>query len=205
MLRRRCATRVASTASRCIASGNDALTKPGPPQPPAIPVDPVTPLDFSPHIEWYEYPREVWDPKFPYTREESIRMHDEMWDSTMDEMAEKYGMRLIAPPKLAFWLAWLISAIYAGFNMLSLYRAAPEHPSWPQFRVAIQQAPDCPTIGEDEIFVSAWINPQHRQMWAKYDRFWAWKPLVKKGGATHKWAIDLERKDPSEWKHMIGN
>jgi hypothetical protein len=207
MLRRRVATAAATAApaaARSIATGNDSLTTAGPPKPPMIPQDPVTPMDFSPHIEWYEYPKEVWDPKFPYTREECIRMHDERWDSTQEEMAQKYGVRVLAPPKITFWAAWLISFLYIFYNFFACYRAAPEHPSWPQYRVAIQQSPDCPTIDDDEIYLSSWINPGHRQKWAKWDRFWAWKPLVKKGGAQNKWGIELERKDPSEWKHMLG-
>ena len=205
MLRRRLATSTAVAATRAIANDNTALTKPGPPQPPMIPEDPITPMDFSPHIEWYEYPREVWDPKYPYSRDECIKMSDERFDSTADEMADKYGVRVISPPKLAFWTAYFISGLYLFHNLMACYRAAPEHPTWPQYRVAIQASPDCPTIDDDEVYLSNWINPGHRQKWAKFDHFWAWKPLVKKGGVkSHKWAIEIERKDPSEWDHMLG-
>ena len=205
MLRRRVAsTAVAAATVRTVTDGKH-LSKVGAPLPPTIPEDPVTPMDFSPHIEWYEYPREVWDPKYPYTREEAIRMQDEVWDSTQEEMADKYGVRVIAPPKLAFWSAWFLSGIYLFHNLMASYRASPEHPTWPQYRVAIQQSPDCPTIDEDEVYLSAWINPGHRQKWAKYDHFWAWKPVVKKGGVKdHKWKIECERKDPVEWNHMLG-
>ena len=30
-----------------------------------IPQDPVQPIDFNPHIEWYEFPKEIFDMKFP--------------------------------------------------------------------------------------------------------------------------------------------
>lgn len=189
---------------RFVATRHDEVALPTAPQPPMIPEDPTTPMDFSPHIEWYEYPREVWDPKYPYTREECIRMHDERWDSTADEMAQKYGMRLIPTPKLPFWMAWFTMLLYIWFNLWSCYRSSPDHPSWPQWRVAIQEADDCPTIHEDEVYLDTWIAPQHRQRWYKADLFWAWKPVVKKDGATNPWAIELERKDPSEWKHMVG-
>uniref|UniRef100_A0A7S1MJH3 Uncharacterized protein n=1 Tax=Neobodo designis TaxID=312471 RepID=A0A7S1MJH3_NEODS len=204
MLRRRLAATTAAAGVRTVLDGKN-LTKTGAPIPPAIPEDPVTPMDFSPHIEWYEYPREVWDPKFPYTRDEAIRMQDEMWDSTQEDMADKYGVRVISPPKMMFWTAWFISGLYIFHNLMAAYRASPEHPTWPQYRVAIQQSPDCPTIDEDEIYLSTWINPGHRQKWAKWDHFWAWKPLVKKGGVKdHKWKIEAEKKDPSEWSHMLG-
>jgi len=168
-----------------------------------IPQDPIVPIDFNPHIEWFEFPKEIFDPKWPFTWEECVRNQDERWDSTADEMAHKYGLRLMPTPRLMFWIAYFTSFVYITFEMWSAYRAAGGHATWPQWRVGVMSSPKCPTITEDEIYIDQWMNPGFRQRNAKHDLFWAWKPLVKKN-PVNPWAIELERKDPSEFKHMIG-
>ncbi|PWV02183.1 hypothetical protein C3747_190g49 [Trypanosoma cruzi] len=86
---------VAVSPRRGISTEQKDITRSGQPHPPAVPHnEPILPMDFNPHIEWFEYPKEIFDPKYPYTREESIRMTEESWESTMDEMASRYGMRL---------------------------------------------------------------------------------------------------------------
>lgn len=171
--------------------------------PPAItPNGPVLPMDFNPHIEWFEYPKEIFDPKYPYTREESIRMTEEAWDSTMDEMASRYGMRLNMTTKPTFWMAWMIMVFYGWYTLWGCYRAMGLEPGWSHFRDIVLQSPHPPTIEEDDIYLDQWMRPEMREKFSRYERFWNWKPLVNREGAKTKWAITPERFDVSEWKHM---
>lgn len=164
---------------------------------------PVSPMDFNPHIEWFEYPKEIFDPKYPYTREESIRMTEEAWDSTMEEMASRYGMKLNMTTKPTFWMAWMIMVFYAWYTLWGCYRAMGLEPGWSHFKDIVLQSPHPPTIEEDDIYLDQWMRPEMREKFSRYERFWNWKPLVKRdGGAQTSWKKENERLDVSEWKHM---
>ncbi|ORC86445.1 uncharacterized protein TM35_000281610 [Trypanosoma theileri] len=177
--------------------------RPQQPQPPAVPHnEPILPMDFSPHIEWFEYPKEIFDPKYPYTREESIRMTEESWESTMDEMASRYGMRLNMSTKPTFWLAWSIMVFYSWYTLWGCYRAMGTEPGWSHFRNIVLSQPNVPTLEEDDIYLDQWIRPEIREKHAKYERFWNWKPLVKRDGAQTSWKIPMQYQDESEWRHM---
>jgi hypothetical protein len=184
-----------------MSEGHKALTLPGPPQPPMIPNDPVQPMDFNPHVEWYEFPKELFDMKFPYTREECIRMQDERWDSTADEMADKYGMKVSPPPKVPFAFAYFTACLYIWFELWSTYRGSGNHPTWPMHREAVRNSPTCPTITEDEVYLDQWRNPVLRQREGKFDAFWNWKPVVKKE-PVNPHAIPYEIPAVSTWQHM---
>jgi hypothetical protein len=193
-----------ATTHRHMSSGHDSLALQGPPQPPAVPQDPVVPMDFNPHIEWYEFPKEIFDPIYPYTREEAMRMSDERWDYSMEELAQKYGLRIQPPFKFNFWVAWLVSFWYIYYEIWSGYRATGNHPSWPQWRLGVMADERCPKIHDDEIYLDQWMHPPMRQKMAKvYDRFWAWKPLVSTN-IVNPYAIEFRHRDPSEFKHMTG-
>lgn len=163
---------------------------------------PVLPMDFNPHIEWFEYPKEIFDPKYPYTREESIRMTEEAWESTMDEMASRYGMKLNMTTKPTFWMAWMIIVFYGWYTLWGCYRGMGLEPGWSHFRDLVLQQPHPPTVEEDDIYLDQWMRPEMREKFSRYERFWNWKPLVKRDGASTKWSIENPRFDPSEWKHM---
>ncbi|CCW68514.1 unnamed protein product [Phytomonas sp. Hart1] len=172
-------------------------------QPPAIPPnDPMLPMDFNPHIEWFEYPKEIFDPKYPYTREESIRMTEEAWESTMDEMASKYGMRLNMTSKPTFWMAWAMTFFYTWYTLWGCYRAMGTEPGWRDFKAIIQSQPNSPTLEADDIYLDQWMRPEMREKFSHYDRFWNWKPLVNRTGAKTSWAIPIVAQDVSEWKHL---
>lgn len=164
--------------------------------------EPVLPMDFNPHIEWFEYPKEIFDPKFPYTREESIRMTEESWESTMDEMASKYGMRLNMTTKPAFWLAWSLMFFYSWYTLWGCYRAMGTEPGWSHFKNVVLNQPTVPVLEEDEIYLDQWMRPEMREKFSRYDRFWNWKPLVNRDGAKTSWQIPMQYADESEWKHM---
>jgi len=166
-----------------------------------IPGDPVVPLDFNPHIEWYEFPKEIFDLKFPYTRDECIKFVDERWDSTADEMADKYGMRVSPPPKIPFWFAYFTSFLYIWYEMWSCYRGAGNHPTWPMYREAVMNSPNCPKINPDEVYLDQWRIPTLRQREGKSDMFWSWKPLVKKE-PQNPHTIPFQLPPVSEWIHM---
>lgn len=175
-------------------------------QPPSISHnDSVLPMDFNPHIEWFEYPKEIFDPKYPYTREESIRMTEEAWDSTMDEMASRYGMKLNMTTKPTFWMAWMIMVFYAWYTLWGCYRSMGLEPGWSHFRDLVLQTPHPPTIEEDDIYLDQWMRPEMREKFSRYERFWNWKPLVKRDGAKTKWQIENPVMDVSEWKHMTSS
>jgi hypothetical protein len=195
----------AAAQRRHLSNKADELARMGAPTPPMIPEDPVVPMDFNPHIEWFEFPKECWDPRYPYTREECIRFQDERWDSTQDEMSEKYGMRIIPPPKLTFWLAYLMTCFYVTQFLYGMYRAQPGHPTYPDWRRRVEASPNCPTIAEDEEYLDQWMVPGFRQTKAKMDPLWAWKPIVKRHGVDNPMAIPLQQMDVSEWKHMTSN
>ncbi|AAZ11443.1 uncharacterized protein TEOVI_000703700 [Trypanosoma equiperdum] len=200
------ATVVASrTSSRHSSTGSKDLSSFGGnrPHPPAIQHnEPITPMDFNPHIEWFEYPKEVFDPKYPYTREESIRMTEESWESTMDEMASRYGMRLNMSTKPTFWMAWSLMFIYSWYTLWGCYRAMGTEPGWTHFRSVVLDQPNVPTLEEDDIYLDQWIRPEIREKHAKYERFWNWKPLTKRDGAQTSWKIPMQYQDESEWRHM---
>jgi hypothetical protein len=190
-------------ARRHIATGHDQLALQGPPQPPAMPQDPVVPIDFTPHLEWYEFPKEIFDPIFPYTREECIRMSDERWDYSTEELAQKYGLRIQPPYKFNFWMAWMTSFWYIYYEIWSGYRATGNHPTWPQWRMGVMADERCPTIHPDEIYLDQWMHPPHRQRWGKsHDLFWMWKPVVATN-VVNPWAVEFRRRDVSEFKHML--
>lgn len=192
------------SARRAVAHGHDQLSIQGPPQPPAVPQDPVIPMDFNPHIEWYEFPKEIFDPIYPYTREECIRMSDERWDYSTEELAEKYGLRIQPPFKFNFWCGWFVSFWYIFWQIWGAYRATGCHPTWPQWRMGVMADSRCPTIDDDEIYLDQWMHPPMRQRMGKlHDYFWAWKPLVKKN-VTNPYAVEQRNRDPSEFKHMCG-
>lgn len=171
--------------------------------PPAIVSnDPVVPMDFNPHIEWFEYPKEVFNPKYPYTREESIRMTEESWESTMDEMASRYGMRLNMTTKPTFWMAWCLMFFYIWQTLWGCYRGAGLEPGWSHFSAIVLSQPNVPTIEEDDIYLDQWMRPEMREKFSKYDIFWNWKPLVSREGAKTSWAIPFASQDVSEWGHM---
>lgn len=160
------------------------------------------PMDFNPHIEWFEYPKEIFDPKFPYTREESIRMTEEAWDSTMEEMASRYGMKLNMTTKPTFWMAWMIMCFYAWYTLWGAYRAMGLEPGWSHFRDIVLQSPHPPTLEEDDLFLDQWIRPEMREKFSRYERFWNWNPVVKRDGAHTSWKTENNPLDVSEWEHM---
>ncbi|CAG9569335.1 conserved hypothetical protein [Leishmania major strain Friedlin] len=215
MLRRSCGTAIltaATTAStsprcsaRCIASEfKDIRPRSGgaAPPPSISNNEPILPMDFNPHIEWFEYPKEIFDPKFPYTREESIRMTEESWESTMDEMASKYGMRLNMSSKPTFWMAWFIMFFYSWYTLWGCYRAMGTEPGWSHFKNVVLNHPTVPVLEEDDIYLDQWMRPEMREKFSRYDRFWNWKPLVKRDGAKTTWSIPMQYADESEWRHM---
>ncbi|EPY26706.1 hypothetical protein AGDE_11133 [Angomonas deanei] len=159
-------------------------------------------MDFNPHIEWFEYPKEIFDPKYPFTREESIRMTEESWDSTMDEMASRYGMRLNMATKPTFWMAWMLMVFYGWYTLWGCYRGMGVEPGWSHFKNIVLNQPNVPTIEEDDIYLDQWARPEMREKFSRVERFWNWKPLVKRDGAKTSWAVPFEHKDVSEWKHM---
>lgn len=172
-------------------------------QPPAIPCnDPILPMDFNPHIEWFEFPKEIFDPKFPYTREESIRMTEESWESTAEEMASRYGMRLNVSTKPTFWMAWALMVLYGWYTLWGCYRALGSEPGWSHFRDVVLSQPNAPVLEEDDIYLDQWMRPELRERFVKHDRFWNWKPLVKREGASTSWSIPMHHPDECEWRHM---
>lgn len=196
---------VIATSQRTLAHEHKQIVVPhhDPPKPPMIPYEPVMPMDFNPHIEWFEYPKEIFNPKYPYTREESIRMTEEAYESTMDEMAQRYGMRLNFSSKPTYWMAWFIMNFYCWQTLWGCYRGMGTEPGWPVFRAIVEAQPNCPTIDEDDIYLDQWIRPASRERMSRYDKFYQWKPLVNREGATkHDWAIPHDKKDVSEWVHM---
>lgn len=206
MLRRHITNTVAASAAvgaRQLSTEHKDITLPGAPQPPMISQEPAVPIDFNPHIEWYEFPKEIFDHRFPYTREECVRATEESYESTMDELASRYGMKLNFSTKPTFWMAWMLMFFNIWYTLWAAYRASGGEPKWPHFRNIVAAHPKCPTIDEDDIYLDQWINPGHREVHARNDNFWNWKPLVNREGATkHQWSIPVERKDPSEWIHM---
>lgn len=175
------------------------------PKPPMIAHEPVMPIDFNPHIEWFEYPKEIFNPKYPFTREESIRMTEESYESTMDEMARRYGMRLNYSSKPTFWMAWALTVFYAWQTMWGCYRASGPEPNWTMFRNVVEAQPNCPTMEEDDIYLDVWMRPEGRERHVRYDKFYQWKPLSKRNGAKTTWPIPFEHRDVSEWKHMVSD
>ena len=187
--------------TRCISTEHKEVMVPGAPTPPMIPPDPVIPMDFNPHIEWYEFPKEMYDPWYPFTREECLRMVDERYDYSSQELAEKYGVFLNATPRFLFWCAYLVMFIYLWTYLWGCYRSTGAHPKWQHWLAIVKSSPDCPTIHEDEIYLDQWLRLECRQKDYRLDMFWQWKPLVKEN-AHNPFAIELEYRDPSEWKHM---
>lgn len=186
------------------AKNSDSLAIQGPPQPPSVPSEPVVPLDFNPHIEWNQFPKEIFDPIYPYTREECLRMADEKFDYSTEEMAQKYGVRVHPPFKVNFLMAQFVSFVYITYQIWSGYRATGAHPSWPQWRLGVMADSRCPKISDDEIYLDQWINPPARQRMGKiYDPFWAWKPLVSTN-IVNPYKIEHRNRDPAEFKHMCG-
>ncbi|KAG5511292.1 hypothetical protein GH5_07540 [Leishmania sp. Ghana 2012 LV757] len=214
MLRRSCGAAVSTAATavcahlqcsaRFIASEfkNVCLRNGGAAPPPSISSESILPMDFNPHIEWFEYPKEIFDPKFPYTREESIRMTEESWESTMDEMASRYGMRLNMTSKPTFWMAWCIMFFYSWYTLWGCYRAMGTEPGWSHFKSVVLNQPTVPVLEEDDIYLDQWMRPEMREKFSRYDRFWNWKPLVKRDGAKTTWQIPMSYIDESEWRHM---
>lgn len=161
-----------------------------------------SPVDFNPHIEWFEYPKEIFDPKYPFTREEGIRMTEEAWDSTMDEMASRYGMRLNPSTKVYFVIGYFISAWYGWYTLWGSYRAMGLEPGYHHFLdIALQKAA-APEIEEDDIYLDWWVRPEYRERSSRFDIFWNWKPPTKRDGAKTSWALPNPQHDPSEWIHM---
>jgi hypothetical protein len=184
------------------AKDSDALALQGPPQPPSTPSEPVVPLDFNPHIEWYQFPKEIFTPIYPYTREECIRMMDERFDYSAEELAQKYGVRVHPPFKWNFLLAQFVSFVYMSYQIWSCYRATGNHPTWPQWRLGVMADSRCPTITNDESYLDQWIwSPARPRTGKIYDKFWAWKPLVSTN-IVNPFAIEFRHRDPSEFVHM---
>eukprot|EP00760_Papus_ankaliazontas_P034898 PhM_4_TR753/c0_g1_i1/m.95590 len=190
-----------ATTRRFISKDSDAITVRGPPLPPMHPREAVTPIDFNPHIDWFEFPKEIFDPKYPFTREECITARDEYFFTDADELAEKYGVRISNLPTAYYWLVYFMWMFYMWYELWSLYRAQGSHPSYFAWEHVIQASPHCPTVTDDEVYLDQWVSPHFRQKEFKFDRFWQWKPPTKEG-VENPWAIKLERKDPSEWRHM---
>ena len=173
----------------------------GPPQPPMSPMEPVTPQDFNPHVDWFEFPKEIFDPRYPFTREECIRSKDEYFFSDPDELAQKYGVRITLPPTAVYYIAYMFWVAYVSWELWSLYRAMGGHPSYYHWEHIIMSGPHCPSVTEDEVYLDTWIAPFLRQRDFKFDAFWQWKPVVKEG-AKNPWAVPVKRRDPSEWRHL---
>lgn len=207
MLRRPIVSRGASIWAVCqrrqVSTEHKDIASTGAPLPPAITSDPITPLDFNPHIEWYEFPKEMFDPRYPFTREECVRATEEPFENTMDEMASRYGMRLGYSPKPAFWLAWFLFFFHTYWSIWCLYRSAGGEPHWPHFRHIVAAHPRCPTIEDADNYVDLWQMPFSRENHAGFDTFWQWKPLVDRNGCKSSYTIPFEHRDPSEWSHMI--
>lgn len=194
-----------TSSSRTVSHEHKDLTVAGAPKPPMIPHEPLMPMDFNPHIEWFEFPKEVFNPKFPYTREESIRCTEESFESTQDEMAQRYGMKLNYSTKPTYWMAWCVMTFYCWQTLWCAYRAMGSEPGWPVFRGIVEAQPNCPTLEEDDIYVDVWLRPESKERYVRYDKFVQWKPLVNRNGAHTSWSIPLERRDPSEWRHMVSD
>ncbi|RNF04237.1 hypothetical protein TraAM80_05504 [Trypanosoma rangeli] len=113
------------------------IARSGQPQPPPWPTtSPFFRWTSTPNIEWFEYP------KYPYTREKSIRMTEESWESTMDEMASRYGMQLNMTTKPTFWMAWSLMVFYSWYTLWGCYRAMGTEPGWPHFRDIVVGQPN---------------------------------------------------------------
>ncbi len=193
---------VFAMAYRRISTEHKAVTIPGAPTPPMIPQEPVVPIDFNPHIEWFEFPKEIFDPIYPYTREECLRMVDERLEMDSREMAEKYGVFVNQCPRFLFWLAYTWGFIYLWFYLWSAYRAVGSHPKWNHWTSIVRASPDCPTLHPDEIYLDLWTRPDFRQRdGLKTDMFWQWKTPTKEK-VFNPWKIEVEYRDPKEWKHM---
>jgi hypothetical protein len=193
------------TSSRLVSHEHKDITIPGAPKPPMIPHEPIMPMDFNPHIEWFEFPKEIFNPKYPYTREESIRVTEEVWESTQDEMAQRYGIKCNYTTKPTYWMAWLMMVLYCWQTLWGCYRAMGTEPTWNVYRSIVESQPNCPTIEDDDIYLDVWMRPESRERYIRYDKFYQWRPLVKREGAKTQWGIPLERLDVSEWVHMISD
>ena len=205
MLRRVATSTAPLCASQCrfVSKEHKEITKPGAPLPPMVTKDSYIPMDFSPHIEWYEYPKEIFNHAYPYTREEQLRCTDEVWESTQEEMGSRYGIRLAQITRFYFWAGYIGWIWYGWFYLWGFYRSMGPDPKWAAFRAIVETDPNHPTVEEDDVYLDNWINPVWRARWCKWDRFWRWKPVVNRDGATkHQWALPDEKLDPSEWRHM---
>lgn len=197
---------VGATSSRRAFSGEskDLLVGGAPPLPPAIPQENVTPVDFNPHIEWYEFPKELWSPLWPYTSDECIRMCDDRWDSTADEMGKKYGWRICGAAPVFVYAYWIGQTITIIWELWYLHRSPTEHAPATIWRMAVREAPNSPKVTDDDVYLDQWLMPQTRQVYWRMDALWQWKPVVK-DGKSMKLTLNPPpdtKHDVSEWVHM---
>ena len=192
---------------RCVATEDKGLSHPAAPLPPMISQELIMPLDFSPHIEWYEFPKEVFNPRFPMTREDNIQAHDEFWDADPTELAEKYGVKFGTPPgKAMFAMGWLVIMMHTWWTLWGMYRGAGYEPMYQDYKRVVESHPNCPVVDEQDIYLDTWCNSRTRHALSKFDILWAWKPLLDEESNKHpnQWQIKFEHQDPSEWRHMLG-
>lgn len=192
---------------RHLSEGKDITIPSAAPLPPAIPQEPVAPLDFSPHIEWNEFPREVFDQRYPWNRDECVRGLDESFESTIDELTHRYGIRTNAPTKGFFWGCWVMAVYVLWWELWSLYRAAGYEVLWPHWKKIVETHPNCPVMHEEDFYLDWWVWPSIRESRArKHETMWSWKPAIKRNATKdHQFAVPMEYRDPSEWQELCDN
>ncbi len=165
--------------------------------------EPIVSSDFNPHIEWYEFPMEIWDPYYPHTREERIAGREAIYTQTYDELADRYGLRAQTPFKISSVMGFILTAFYPVYIIWSFYRTWGLEHCYGDMVAIMEAEGTVVKIEDDELFLDNWMGTCQRMFYYQHDFLIGWKPPVKEGGAETSWKIPFEPKDVSEFKHLL--
>jgi hypothetical protein len=195
---------VAVAGARSVSSDHKAIVSSyAAPKPPMATYEPATAADFTPHIEWYEFPLEFWSGYYPFSRNDRIANYSVIYEMSDEELAQRYGLRILLPGKMAALGGFLLQCLYPCAVLWGCYRAWGNENSYHDF-VAIMEAEGVVIkIEDDDLFLDSWQGFHFRVQNMNNDPQGMWRPPIKQGGAQTSWKLPFEPKDLSEIKHHL--